>query len=43
MTAYDDFRFASADDLADLGGPGSRFNHNVAAINAYQRLSEGRE
>jgi N12 class adenine-specific DNA methylase len=32
MTAYDDFRFASADDLADLGGPASRFNHNVAAI-----------
>ncbi|MCI0392946.1 MAG: hypothetical protein MOB07_29795 [Acidobacteria bacterium] len=32
MTAYEDFRFAPADDLADLGGPASRFNHNVAAI-----------
>ena len=32
MTAFADFRFAPGEDLADLGGPASRFNHNVAAI-----------
>ncbi|MGH9937966.1 MAG: Eco57I restriction-modification methylase domain-containing protein, partial [Blastocatellia bacterium] len=43
MTAYDDFRFASADDLADLGGPASRFNHNVSAIKLLKSLeAEGR-
>jgi N12 class adenine-specific DNA methylase len=43
MTAYADFRFASADDLADLGGPVSRFNHNVAAIKLLKLLeAEGR-
>jgi hypothetical protein len=43
MTAYDDFRFASADDLADFGGPVSRFNHNVAAIKLLKSLeAEGR-
>jgi N12 class adenine-specific DNA methylase len=43
MTAYDDFRFTSADDLADLGGPASRFNHNVAAIKLLKSLeAEGR-
>jgi N12 class adenine-specific DNA methylase len=43
MTAYDDFRFASADDLAGLGGPVSRFNQNVAAIKLLKSLeAEGR-
>src|SRR5881409_219086 len=43
MTAYDDFRFASVDDLADLGGPVSRFNHNVTAIKLLKSLeAEGR-
>ncbi len=43
MTAYDDFRFASADDLAGLGGPVSRFNHNVIAIKLLKSLeAEGR-
>ncbi|MCG3143138.1 MAG: hypothetical protein HONDAALG_00459 [Gammaproteobacteria bacterium] len=32
MTAFTDFRFAPGEDLADLGGPASRFNLNVAAI-----------
>jgi hypothetical protein len=27
-----DFRFEPAEDLSDLGGAASRFNHNVAAI-----------
>lgn len=40
MTAYADFRFASAGDLADLGGPASRFNHNVAAIKLLKSLEE---
>ncbi|MGH9938536.1 MAG: hypothetical protein ACREAM_20035, partial [Blastocatellia bacterium] len=44
MTAYDDFRFALVDDLADLGGPVSRFNHNVTAIKLLKSLeAEGRE
>jgi hypothetical protein len=44
MTAYADFRFASADDLADLGGPASRFNKNIAAIKLLKSLeAEGRE
>ncbi len=43
MTAYGDFRFAPADDLADLGGPASRFNHNIAAIKLLKSLeAEGR-
>ena len=42
MTAYDDFRFASADDLADLGGPASRFNHNITAIKLLKSLGSGR-
>ena len=32
MTAYVDFHFASTGDLASLGGPASRFNHNMTAI-----------
>jgi len=40
MTAYDDFRFSSADDLADLGGPTTRFNHNIAAIKQLKSLEE---
>ena len=43
MTAYDDFRFVSDDDLAGLGGPVSRFNHNIAAIKLLKSLeAEGR-
>ncbi len=43
MTAYADFCFASADDLADLGGPATRFNHNIAAIKLLKSLeAEGR-
>jgi len=38
MTAYDDFRFTSAGDLADLGGPASRFKHNITAIKLLKRL-----
>src|SRR5437867_11804725 len=40
MTAYVDFRFASTGDLADLGGPTSRFNHNAAAIKLLKLLEE---
>jgi hypothetical protein len=32
MTAFKDFRFGQGDDLADLGGPASRYHLNVAAI-----------
>jgi hypothetical protein len=43
MTAYDDFRFTSAGDLADLGGPASRFKHNITAIKLLKSLeAEGR-
>src|SRR5262249_14706682 len=43
MTAYADFRFASTGDLANLGGPASRFNHNITAIKLLKSLeSEGR-
>ncbi len=43
MTAYDDFRFTSAGDLADLGGPASRFKHNITAIKLLKSLEvEGR-
>jgi len=43
MTAYADFRFASIGDLAYLGGPSSRFNHNIAAIKLLKSLeSESR-
>ncbi|MGH9766456.1 MAG: hypothetical protein ACREAB_03400, partial [Blastocatellia bacterium] len=43
MTAYADFRFASTGDLASLGGPASRFNHNIAAIKLLKSLeAEGR-
>jgi hypothetical protein len=43
MTAYVDFRFASTGDLAYLGGPASRFNHNIAVIKLLKSLeSEGR-
>src|SRR5262249_21674963 len=43
MTAYADFRFASTGDLAYLGGPASRFNHNMTAINLLKSLeAEGR-
>jgi len=43
MTAYDDFRFASTGDLADFGGPASRFNHNITAIKLLKSLeAEGR-
>ncbi|MCI0523645.1 MAG: DEAD/DEAH box helicase family protein, partial [Acidobacteria bacterium] len=38
MTAYDDFRFATDDELGDLGGAASRFNHNVAAITLLKKL-----
>jgi hypothetical protein len=38
MTAYDDFRFTSAGDLADLGGLASRFKHNITAIKLLKRL-----
>ena len=38
MTAFADFRFALGEDLADLGGPPSRFNHNVAAIKLLKSL-----
>ncbi len=38
MTAFADFRFAPGEDLADLGGPASRFNHNVAAIKLLKTL-----
>jgi N12 class adenine-specific DNA methylase len=38
MTAFADFRFAPGEDLADLGGPASRFNHNVAAIKLLKSL-----
>lgn len=33
-----DFRFVDDDDLSDLGGPASRFDHNVAAIRLLKRL-----
>jgi N12 class adenine-specific DNA methylase len=33
-----DFRFHDSDDLSDMGGPASRFNHNVAAITLLKRL-----
>jgi len=36
--SFQDFRFASDEDLADLGGPASRFNHNVAAITLLKSL-----
>jgi len=43
MTAYVDFRFASTGDLAYLGGPASRFNHNMMAIKLLKSLeAEGR-
>src|SRR5262245_160459 len=43
MTAYADFRFASIGDLAYLGGPASRFNHNITAIKLLKSLdAEGR-
>src|SRR5262245_63068680 len=43
MTVYEDFRFTPTDDLADLGGPASRFNHNVKAIKLLKSLeAEGR-
>ncbi len=43
MTVYDDFRFTSAGDLADLGGPASRFKHNITAIKLLKSLeAEGR-
>jgi hypothetical protein len=43
MTAYADFRFASTGDLAYLGGPASRFNHNMTAIKLLKSLeAEGR-
>jgi hypothetical protein len=38
MTAYDDFRFAPEDELGDLGGAASRFNHNVSAITLLKKL-----
>jgi N12 class adenine-specific DNA methylase len=38
MTAYDDFRFAPGDELNELGGPASRFHHNVAAIKLLKAL-----
>lgn len=38
MIAFADFRFAPGEDLADLGGPASRFNHNVAAIKLLKSL-----
>jgi hypothetical protein len=39
-----DFRFNSEEDLFNLGGAASRFNHNVAAITLLKRLeAEGRE
>ena len=36
--SFQDFRFASDDELADLGGAASRFNHNVAAIKLLKSL-----
>jgi hypothetical protein len=33
-----DFRFEPGEDLFDLGGPASRFNHNAAAIKLVKRL-----
>ncbi|MGE0883123.1 MAG: SNF2-related protein [Blastocatellales bacterium] len=33
-----DFRFASDDDLSGLGGPASRFQHNLAAIRLLKQL-----
>jgi len=38
MTLYEDFRFTPTDDLADLGGPASRFNHNIEATKLFKRL-----
>lgn len=38
MTAYVDFRFASTGDIASLGGPASRFNHNITAIKLLKSL-----
>jgi hypothetical protein len=39
-----DFRFNSEEDLFNLGGAASRFNHNVAAITLLKRLeAEARE
>jgi hypothetical protein len=38
MAAYEDFRFASGDDLADLSGAASRFNYNVTAIKLLKSL-----
>jgi N12 class adenine-specific DNA methylase len=37
-----DFSYAPGDDLADLGGPASRFNHNVAAIRLLKALEAER-
>jgi hypothetical protein len=42
MTAYVDFRFASNGDLADLGGPASRFSHNITAIKLLKSLEIAR-
>src|SRR5262245_22265641 len=43
MTTYADFRFASTGDLAYLGGPASRFNHNMTAIKLLKSLeADGR-
>ena len=42
MTAYADIRFTAADDLADLGGPVSRFNHNITAIKLLKSLEIAR-
>lgn len=39
-----DYRFDPGEDLSDLGGVASRFNHNVAAITLIKRLeAEARE
>jgi N12 class adenine-specific DNA methylase len=35
---HSDFRFDDSDDLSDLGGPASRFKHNVAALTLLKRL-----
>ncbi len=38
MAAYQDFRFAPDDELADLGGAASRFHQNIAAIKLLKSL-----
>ena len=44
ITSAADFRVEPCEDLSDLGGAASRFNHNVAAITLLKRLeAEARE